>query len=133
MSSSRIPILLSILKGVLVSAAVTLAGMLIIALATVFTRIPDSFLTALNQILKIISILLGTCASVGRGGSRGFVTGAVVALIYMVIGYALYVLLGGGAHSVTLMLGEMLMGAAVGAFTGAILANLRPKSRRRRA
>lgn len=131
MSSNRMGILLSILKGLLIAAAVTLTGMLLIALLTVFTRISDRLLTTLNQLLKIISILIGVRAAVGRGGSRGFITGAVVALLYMILGYVLYVSLG-GVHSVTLMLGEMLMGSAVGAFTGAILANMRPKKRRSR-
>lgn len=131
MSSNRMSILLSILQGLLIAAAVTLTGMLLIALLTVFTRISDRLLTTLNQLLKIISILIGVRGAVGRGGSRGFITGAVVALLYMILGYALYVSLG-GVRSVTLMLGEMLMGSAVGAFTGAILANMRPKKRRSR-
>lgn len=133
MSSSRIHILLSILKGLLIAIAFTLVGMLLIALLTVFARIPDNLLTALNQILKLCAILLGTCIAVGRGGSRGFITGAVVALLYMILGYVLYVMLGGGAHSASLMLGEILMGATVGALCGAVLANMRPKKRRARA
>lgn len=130
MSSTRTGILLSILKGTLAAIGVTLIGMLLIALLTVFTRISDSLLTVLNQLLKVLAILVGVSAAVGRGGSRGFVTGAVVSLLYMILGYALYVILG-GEHSVTLMLGEMLMGTAVGAFAGAILANMRPRKRRR--
>ena len=129
-ASERMNILIQILKGLIISIAVTLTGMLLIALLTVFTRLSDSMLTALNQILKIISIMAGTAAAVGRGGRRGFVTGATTALLYMILGYAVYILLG-GIHSVSLMLGEMLMGAAVGAFTGAVLANMNPKKRRR--
>jgi len=96
----------------------------------VFTRVSDSTLVLLNQILKAAAAVLGVCAAVGRGGSRGFLTGAAVALLYMISGYAMYVVLGGEA-STSAMLGEMLMGAAIGAVTGAILANLRPKKRRR--
>ena len=81
--------------------------------------------------LKIAAIILGVRAAVGRGGSRGFVTGAVLALIYMILGYALYVALGGGAHSATVMLGEMLLGAAIGGVYGTILANMRPKRKRK--
>ena len=130
MSSSRTEILVSILRGLLIAAAVTLAGMLLTALAALFLRISDSLLVLLNQLLKVISILLGTFAAVGRGGRRGFITGCAVALIYMILGYALYVVLGGGIYSTPAMLGEMLMGSAVGAFAGAILANMRPKKRK---
>ena len=130
MSSNRMGILFSILKGLLIAIAATIIGMLLIALLTVFTRISDGMLVTLNQLLKVTAILLGVAASVGRGGSRGFFTGATAALIYMILGYAMYIALG-GRHSVPIMLGEMLMGSAVGAFAGEILANMRPRRRSR--
>lgn len=131
MSTNRFSVLLSILKGVFAAAAATLVGMLLIALLTVFSRISDNTLTILNQLLKFISILLGVRIAVGRGGSRGFVTGAVTAALYMLSGYVLYVCLGGLYDTVS-MLCELLLGAAVGAVTGAVLANMRPKKRRAR-
>ena len=112
------------------TAVVTIAGMFLIALLTVFTRISDGTLLTLNQILKILAIILGTFAAVGRGGNRGFVTGTVISLIYMMLGYVMYAALD-GKTSTAAMLGEMLMGSAVGAVTGAILANLPPRKRRR--
>lgn len=54
-------------------------------------------------------------------------------MAYMILGYALYLLLGGGAFSAIGMLGEILIGAAVGGLTGAIRANQSPKSRIKRA
>ena len=69
--------------------------------------------------------------AVGRGGERGFLTGMALAMLYMVLGYLGYVLLGGSAFSVPDMLGEILIGAAVGAAAGAVLANLPAKGRRR--
>jgi len=131
MSGGRFTVLLSVLRGLIAAVCVTLAGMLLIALLAVMTHISDNLILALNQLLKAASICIGTFFAVGRGGSRGFVTGAVLALIYMISGYGMYVLLGGGAYSTTAMLGEILIGAAIGAVIGAILANMRPKSRRR--
>lgn len=132
MSANRRSILLSILRGLLLAVALTLLGMLLIAALAVFARISDGLLTALNQVLKVAAIVLGVCASVGRGGNRGFVTGAVLALLYAILGYALYVLLGGGVFSTVQMLGEILLGATIGGLCGAILANLPPKRRRAR-
>lgn len=132
MSSSRTGTIFSILKGILIAAGVTLLGMLLIAALTLFAHISDNLLLLLNQLLKAVSIILGTFAAVGRGGSRGFVTGAVTALIYMILGYAFYIALGSGVYSFSTMLGEMLLGAAVGAVTGAILANMRPRKRNMR-
>lgn len=129
MSTNRIGTFLSILKAVLAAAAVTLIGMFLIALLTVFFRLSDNLLMILNQLLKFSSVLIGVSIAVGRGGHRGFATGAAVGLLYMLAGYLLYVLFG-GSYNTASMLGEILLGAAVGAVVGAILANMRPKRRR---
>ena len=130
MSINRANVVLSILKGLLLAIALTLLGMLVLAALVVFARISDGLLTALNQVLKLAAIALGVRVAVGRGGTRGYFTGAALALIYTILGYAMYVGLGGGAYSTASMLGEMLIGATAGGLVGAILANLRPKRRR---
>ena len=133
MSANRIDAIISVLRGFLLAAATTLIGMLIIASLTVFIRISDGTVSLLNQLIKILAIVLGTWSAVGRGGSHGFVTGVVIALFYMITGYSLYVALGGGVWSAAGMLGEMLFGSAVGGVCGAVFANLPPKSRRRKS
>jgi hypothetical protein len=52
-------------------------------------------------------------------------------MLYMALGYACYVALGGNAFVITQMLGEILIGAALGAVVGAVLSNL-PSGRGRR-
>ena len=132
MSFSRRSVILSILRGFLCACAFTLTGMLLIAALAVFARISDGLLTVLNQFLKISAIILGTCLAVGRGGQRGFATGAALALLYTIVGYALCIALGGVTHDTVIMLGEILLGCTIGALTGAILANLKPYRRKTR-
>ncbi|NLF27653.1 MAG: TIGR04086 family membrane protein [Clostridiales bacterium] len=131
MKSARGSALLTVLKGLLVAAGVTLAGMLLLSLAVVLLGVSDGALSLMNQLLKLVSVLLGVRIAVGLGGTRGFVIGATVALLYMAIGYALYWKLGGAVFSMASMLGEMLLGGAVGAASGAVFANLKPRTRRR--
>ena len=133
MSGKRTTILLTLFRGLLLSIVITLIGMLTIAALAVIARISDSLLRFFNQAIKLIAICLGVRAAIPRGGTRGFATGAVLAMAYMILGYALYLLLGGGAFSAIGMLGEILIGAAVGGLTGAIRANQSPKSRIKRA
>lgn len=121
---------LALLKGLLIAVAFTLACMLLMAAALVALQMSDRLLTVLNQIVKLLAIALGTCVAVPRGGSRGLLTGVEIALVYMALGYAMYVLLGGGSFAVGNMLGEMLLGSAVGAVTGAVRANLSPRRSR---
>lgn len=124
---------LALLKGLLIAVAFTLACMLLMAAALVALQMSDRLLTVLNQIVKLLAIAVGTCVAVPRGGSRGLLTGVEIALVYMALGYAMYVLLGGGSFAVGNMLGEMLLGSAVGAVTGAVRANLSPRRSRIRA
>jgi hypothetical protein len=109
----------------------TLLLMLGVAALALGVRVSDGLLTALNQLMKLFSIILGVSVAVGRGGQRGFLTGMTVAMLYMTIGYGGYVALGGNAFVVSQMLGEILIGAALGALAGAVLSNL-PAGRGRR-
>ena len=54
-------------------------------------------------------------------------------MAYMILGYGMYALLGGGAFSIVAMLGEILIGAAAGGAIGAIRANQSAKMRRAKA
>lgn len=132
MARNRLRILLSLLKGLLSAIALTLIGMAGIAAAAVYLRASDGTIRLLNQILKCAAILLGATVAIGRGGERGFFTGMTLAIIYMALGYAMAVGLGGSAFAVPGMLGEIMIGAALGAVSGAVLSNL-PARRRARA
>ena len=120
------------LRGVLTATLVTLGEMLLLAGAVTAIGIGDNTLFVLNQTAKILSIFAGAYAAVGAGGERGFITGAAVGILYMVLGYGLYYSLNGGVSSVAVMLGEMLLGMTLGALSGAVTANLRPGKRRRK-
>ena len=133
MPKSRTEVLLALARGLLCAIALTLAGMAVIAVLVVHARASDGTIRALNQLLKCAASVLGTIAAVGRGGRRGFVTGLVLAILYMALGYAMAVALGGNAFQVPGMLGEMLIGAAIGATCGAICSNLPARRARARA
>ena len=133
MTKKRLGTLLTLVKGLLAAIALTLIGMAAIAAAAVYLKASDGMIWLLNQILKCAAILLGTAVAVGRGGERGFVTGMALAMLYMALGYALAVLLGGNAFAAPGMLGEIMLGAALGATAGAVLSNLPARRRRVRA
>ena len=131
MGRTRVQALMSVMKGLLCAVALTLLLMVGVAALALKLRVSDGMLTALNQVMKLLSILLGVTVAVGPGGRRGFLTGMTVAMLYMTAGYICYVALGGNAFVVGQMLGEILIGAALGAVAGAVLSNL-PSGRRRR-
>lgn len=132
MARTRMETVVALLKGLLIAVALTLAGMAGIAALAVYLRASDAVIRVLNQALKCLAILFGVTVAVGRGGSRGFFTGMALAIVYMALGYAMAVLLGGNAFAVAGMLGEILIGAALGGVIGSVLANL-PRRRTKAA
>lgn len=130
MTNDRVHILFAILKGWLTSLAATLLGMALIVAAILIFNIEAPLLHILNQIVKIAALIFGVRIAVGIGGNRGFITGIVIATVYLIPGYISYVALGGGNFDAAVMLGEIAVGAAIGALTGTILANMHPNQHR---
>ncbi len=127
MAMTRRRAALSLARGLMAAVGLTLVWMAIVAALAVWARLSDGWIMALNQAMKLCAIILGATVAIGRGGERGFFTGMALAILYMVLGYTCYVLLGGGAFAVGDMLGEILIGAAIGAIVGAVLANMKPR------
>ncbi len=132
MKGKRTAVVKSIAAGLISAILVTLAGMLLMAGMMMVVSVGDRWLMILNQLLKIGSVILGTCIAVPRGGQRGLATGTAVALLYACIGYGMYAALGGAGFTIGGMLGEILICAAAGAVTGTIRANMQPSRRRKK-
>lgn len=132
MKGKRTAVIKSIAAGLISAILVTLAGMLLMAGMMMVVSVGDRWLMILNQLLKIGSVILGTCMAVPRGGQRGLATGTAVAFLYACIGYGMYAALGGAGFTIGGMLGEILICAAAGAVTGTIRANMQPSRRRKK-
>lgn len=132
MANRRLMRLQAVAKGFLLAVLLTLLLMAVLTVAVWRTDMSDATLTLLNQLLKIGSIAVGTYLAVGRGGEAGFLTGAVIGILYMAVGYGVYAALDGLVLASSIA-GEMITGAAAGALTGAISANLPPRRRTSRS
>ena len=119
-----------LLKGMLTAILFTLIAMLLTAAAVTWLHLPDKSIRLINQLIKISAIILGTRAAVNRGGEMGLLSGTLIGLGYMALGYAMYAALGGGSFDFGSILGEMLIGTAVGAITGTVRANMSAKRRK---
>jgi len=129
MNSKRKNILLALLGGLTLAIVFTLAATLALAACLLWIQFGDPLLTALNQLIKISAAALGTCAAVKRGGRRGFATGACLGLAYASLG-CIASRAAGALLTAANVPGEMMICAAAGAVTGAVRANLPPRSRR---
>ena len=80
-----------------------------------------------NQLLKVVSVAIGTYIAVGRGQEGGLLRGSLIGLLYMALGVAAYALLSGQGAPWTAYLADLAMGTATGGIIGAIVSNISGK------
>lgn len=129
MARARSAVIAAIVRGILIAALATLGMMVLVGVAVVYLGMSDQAIAVTNQIIKLVSIVFGVRFAVGIGGEKGFHLGFVVASAYMLLGYFLYLKLGGAEFNAVSMMGEILLGGAAGAAAGAVFANLRTSRR----
>ena len=114
----------SILKGVLIASLASLVLMFLLALAARFINISDGVITAANQVIKVVSILLGTFIAL-RDGGTGYITGLVIGFGYMALGLILFMAFAQTLLGTASLLGGLGLGAMAGLFGGMLLAGFR--------
>lgn len=117
----------TVLKGV--GAAVAATGLMVLAFSLLmqWLRPTDEAIRIVDQIIKLLSILAGCLLAIGRGGENGLIRGAMIGVIYMGAGVAVYALLTSQQAPVSAYLADLGMGVAGGGIAGMILSNLEPK------
>ena len=113
--------LTAVLRGVLVAASVTVLGVALCALLLNWWNASDRAVTAINQVVKFVSILAGVTSAMRGGESGGVLRGASVGLLYMALGIVCYSLLMGESPRLTAYLADLGMGLAAGGLFGMIL------------
>lgn len=111
----------AVLRGVLVAAAVTVLGVVLFALLLNWWDASDRAITAINQVVKFVSILAGVASALRTGEKGSAMRGACVGVLYMALGIACYCLLMGQSPKLTGYLADLGMGLAAGGLFGMIL------------
>ena len=108
----------AVLRGVLIAAAITIIGVAVFAL---ILNASDRAITAINQVVKFVSILAGVTTAMHAGESGGAMRGACVGLLYMALGIVCYALMMGQSPQLAAYLADLGMGLAAGGLFGMIL------------
>lgn len=111
----------AVLKGVLVSASITVIGVAVFALLLNWWDASDRAITAINQVVKFVSILAGVVSALDGQMQGGVMRGVCVGLLYMALGIVCYCLLMGQNPTLTGYLADLGMGVASGGLFGMIL------------
>lgn len=118
---------MTIVRGLLAAVAVTVLGVVVFALIIKWLSVSDSVISIMNQILKLVAVFIGAYACIGRGGTGGVFKGALVGLLYMMLGIIGYAFLSGLSLTPSAYLADLGMGVAAGGLCGMIVSNLNPK------
>ena len=116
-----------LLKGLLVSVAVTVAAVVIFAVIIGLTNLPDSVIRIVNQVIKVGAVFAGVYAAVPKGSDNAIRKGVVIGLVYMGVGVLLYALLSSQQLTVFSWLLDILMGIAAGGLSGMIVGSMQGK------
>lgn len=111
---------LAVLKGVITAIFVTLVGVLIFAFVIKMTGISSSAIRPVNQVIKSVSIFVGTLLGLKKNKSKGLVKGVLIGLFYAIISFVLFSILNKSfALNITLLI-DIVFLSAIGAILGII-------------
>jgi len=113
----------AVLRGVLIGASITVIGVAIFALILNWWDASDRAITAINQVVKFVSILAGVVSAMGGEGQGGVLRGICVGLLYMALGIVCYCLLMGQQPQLSGYLADLGMGVASGGLFAMILSS----------
>ena len=111
-------IIVSIIKGAVVSVATTLVFILAFALIIRFFNVSDNIIFPINQIIKVVSLFVGVMVLTKGNKEKGLIKGLLLGLVYFVLSVTIFSILQ-GSFSFTLnnfydLLLTSLMGGIVG-------------------
>lgn len=116
-----------VLKGTLISLAVSLVGILIFAFIIKYVAVPTSAIKPVNQVIKGVSLLVGTYISLRKTDKMGLITGLLIGLFYTILAFLVFSILDGNFEFSKTLVNDLLFGGIIGAICGVIAVNLRRK------
>lgn len=127
-SSGKNNIFLTILKGSLIALSISLIGILIFAFVLRFIPISDNLIMPINQVIKGLSVLIGTILALRKVNEMGLVSGLLIGLVYTAVAFVTFSILDGNFDFSLTILNDLLFGGIVGAICGIIAVNLKRKT-----
>ena len=111
----------AVVKGVLVGASITIIAIAVFALILNWWDASDGAITAINQVVKFVSILAGVVSALSPGDEGNVLRGICVGLLYMTLGIICFCLLMGQSPQFSAYLADLGMGVASGGLFAMIL------------
>lgn len=112
-------------KSVLIAYIISLLLLVLYGLLLAITSLSETTLSTAVMIITMASIAVSGIYAAIKAESKGFIYGAIVGLVYMVILFFLSLLFGIGVAVDKYLLFRVFMGVVIGALAGIIGVNLK--------
>lgn len=117
---------LNILKGSFIAVSLSLVLILVFALLIKFLNISESLIMLINQIIKIVSIFVGTFFTFNAySKNKGFLKGMIMGIIYTILAYSVFSILAKELSFTLTSFTDMLFGGVIGGICGIIVVNIK--------
>lgn len=117
--------IIAIGKGILLAYVISIICLVIYGLLLNFTKMSENSMPTVIMVITVISIAVAGVHAAVNAESKGWLNGAGVGLVYMVILFLLSLLLDKGAVFDRLVLFRIFMGFIIGTLAGIIGINLK--------
>ncbi len=111
---------LSVIKGVFWAISISLLGVLLFAFVIKFTSISENAISPINQVIKIISILVGCFVASKKISNNGWFWGLILGALYTVLSFLIFSILDGEFRFTISLLNDLVFGAILGLISGII-------------
>ena len=123
----KVPFGVNVLKGSLMALSICLIGILIFAFVLRIFTISDNAIKPVNQVIKILSIFLGTLFGLKKTKDMGLISGMVIGLLFTIISFVTFSILDGNFEFGISLLNNCLFGSIIGGISGIIAVNFKKK------
>ena len=119
-------------KGAIYALCVTVVLVLAFALIVKQTNMDAGTISIINQVIKILSIILAAFIASRGLGKGSIMAGAVSAALYVILGYFIFSLIEGQFGDILMLFSDLVMGVIIGVVLSAILSKMQaPKAKRK--
>lgn len=122
------PVWLTVLKGALIALSISLVGILIFAFFIKYVAISTDAIKPINQVIKGVSLLIGTFIALKKVNQMGLIHGLLIGLLYTILAFIVFSILDGNFTFSKTLINDLLFGGIIGSICGIISVNFRKKS-----
>ena len=114
---------LTILKGAMNALIVSLLSILLFAFIIKLTSLSDGLIKPINQVIKVLSILIGCFFAFKKDSEKTLLKGGLIGVVYTILAYILFSALNGKFEFSVSLIFDVLFSLALGVIC-AIICNI---------